>query len=148
VAEGRGPAVTQSQTISLSEAVLARRLHVYRALLLVSILGNLVICLWGIFDPASFGRFLHQPDPLPVGWIRAWGVALLGLQLVYVPGLSHPLFYRWPNWSGIAINFLLAIIFVVNGPAFYLLALWDFGFGVILLVAYYRLMIADVMREP
>ena len=31
---------------------------------------------------------------------------------------------------------------------FYPFALWDFSFGVILLVAYYRLTLADVTRKP
>jgi len=140
--------MSQSQTISQSEAVAASRLHTYRLLFLISILTNLVICFWCIFAPVGFARFMHQPDPFPEGWVRAWGATLLGLHLVYVPGLRNPLFYRWPNWSSIVIKFFMPIIFVTNGPYFYPFALWDFTFGVILLVSYYRLTIADTMREP
>jgi hypothetical protein len=138
----------QAQTISATEAEAARRLHTYRVLFLISILGNLVVCLWCIFAPASFARALHQPDPFPEAWPRVWGATLLGLHLVYLPGLRDPLFYRWPNWSSIAIKFFMTIIFLASGRFFYPFALWDFSFGVILLIAYYRLMLADVTRRP
>ena len=140
--------MAQAQTISAPEAEAAGRLRTYRVLFLISILGNLVVCLWCIFAPVSFARALHQPDPFPEAWPRVWGATLLGLHLVYVPGLLNPLFYRWPNWSSIAIKFFMTIIFLVSGRFFYPVALWDFSFGVILLVAYYRLMLADVARKP
>ena len=140
--------MAQAQTISAPEAEAAGRLRTYRVLFLISILGNLVVCLWCIFAPVSFARALHQPDPFPEAWPRVWGATLLGLHLVYVPGLLNPLFYRWPNWSSIAIKFFMTIIFLVSGRFFYPFALWDFSFGVILLIAYYRLMLADVARKP
>jgi hypothetical protein len=140
--------MTQAQTISAPEAEAARRLRTYRVLFFISILGNLVVCLWCIFAPVSFARALHQPDPFPEAWPRVWGATLLGLHLVYVPGLRNPTFYRWPNWSSIANKFFMTIIFLSSGRFFYPFALWDFTFGVILLIAYYRLMLADVARRP
>ena len=105
--------MAQAQTISAPEAEAAGRLRTYRVLFLISILGNLVVCLWCIFAPVSFARALHQPDPFPEAWPRVWGATLLGLHLVYVPALLNPLFYRWPNWSSIAIKFFMTIIFIV-----------------------------------
>ncbi len=140
--------MSQAQNLSWTKAQIASRLRLYRVLFLISILGNLVICLWCIFDPVGFARLLLQPDPFPEAWVRVWGATLLGLQLLYVPGLRNPLFYRWPNWSSIAIKFFMAIIFVASGRYFYLLAVWEFSFGVILLVAYYRLALADVSGNP
>jgi hypothetical protein len=140
--------LNQPQSLSDAEDTLARRLRIYRMLFLISILGNLVVCFWCIFGPVSFARFLHQPDPFPEPWPRIWGATLLGLHLVYVPGLRNPLFYRWPNWSSIAIKFFMTIIFLSSGRYFYPFAAWDFSFGVILLIAYYRLMQADVGRKP
>ncbi len=140
--------MSQSQTLSDAEDVLARRLRLYRMLFLISILGNLVVCFWCIFGPVSFARFLHMPDPFPEPWPRVWGATLLGLHLVYVPGLRNPLFYRWPNWSSIAIKFFMTVIFLCSGRYFFPFAAWDFGFGVILLIAYYRLMQADIARRP
>jgi hypothetical protein len=140
--------MTQAQTISAPEAEAARRLRTYRVLFLISILGNLVVGLWCIFAPVSFAHALHQPDPFPEAWPRVWGATLLGLHLVYVPGLHNPTFYRWPNWSSIANKFFMTIIFLSSGRLFYPFAVWDFSFGVILLIVYYRLMLADVARRP
>ena len=107
----------------------------------------MVVGFWCIFDPVGFARLLLQPDPFPEPWPRVWGATLIGLHLVYVPGLRNSLFYRWPNWSSIAIKFFMTIIFLSSGRI-YPFALWDFSFGVILLVAYYRLMLAEVLGEP
>ena len=63
------------------------------------------------------------------------GATLLGLHLVYVPGLTNPLFYRWPNWSSIVIKFFMTIVFLSSGRLFLPFAVWDFTFGVILLIA-------------
>jgi hypothetical protein len=65
-----------------------------------------------------------------------------------VVGLRNPLFFRWPNWSSIAIRFFMPIIFLSSGRFFYPFALWDFSFGVILLIAYHRLVLADIARKP
>ena len=140
--------MSQAQNLSWTKAQTAGRLRVYRVLFLVSILGNVIISLWCIFNPVGFAQLVLQLDPYPEAWPRVWGATLLGLQLVYVPGLNNPLFYRWPNWSSIAIKFFMAIIFVSAGRSFYLLAVWEFGFGVLLLVAYYRLALADLSGNP
>ena len=114
---------SQAQTLSWTEAEAAGRLRAYRALFLISILGNLVVCFWCIFAPVGFARLLHQPDPFPEPWPRVWGATLLGLHLVYVPGLRNPLFYRWPNWSSIAIKFFMTVIFLSSGRYFWPFAL-------------------------
>jgi hypothetical protein len=65
-----------------------------------------------------------------------------------VPGLLSPLFYRWPNWSSIAIKLLMPILYLSSGLYFLPFAVWDFSFGVILLIAYYKLTLSDLHREP
>jgi hypothetical protein len=122
-----------------TQATTTGRTRTYQVLFLISILGNLVVCFWCLFDPVGFTRLLHQPDPFPEAWPRVWGATLLGLHIVYIPGLRNPLLYRWPNWSSIAIKFFMPIVFLSSGPYFYPFAAWDFSFGLILLIAYYRL---------
>jgi len=140
--------MSEAQTISYTAGQTASRLHTYKVLFVISILGNLVVCFWCIFDPVGFARLVLQPDPYPEAWPRVWGATLLGLHLVYWPGLRDPLFYRWPNWSSIAIKFWMTAIFLSSGHFFYPFAVWDFSFGVILLVAYYRLAGADIRGGP
>ena len=136
------------QTLSWTQAQNASRLRTYRMLFLISFLGNLVVGFWALFDPVGFTRFLHQPDPFPEAWPRIWGATLLGLHILYVPGLINPLFYRWPNWSSIAIKLFMPILYLSSGLYFFPFAVWDFSFGVILLISYYKLMMSDLHRNP
>src|SRR5579862_8703418 len=102
----------QAQKLSWTRAQTANTLQVYGALFLISIIVNLIIGLWCIFNPVGFAQLMFQVDPYPQAWPRVFGALVVGLQLVYVPGLRNPLFYRWPNWSSIAIKFFMAIIFL------------------------------------
>lgn len=140
--------MSDAQTLSYSKAQTAGRLRTYRVLFVISILGNLVVCFWCVFDPVGFARLVFQPDPFPQSWPRVWGATLLGLHVVYWPGLRNPLFYRWPNWSSIGIKFFMTIIFLSSGHFFYPFAAWDFSFGVVLFVAYYHLSLAEVRGNP
>jgi len=72
----------------------------------------------------------------------------LALQFVYIPGVRNPLFYRWPNWCSISIKGLMTIIFLSAGFAFYPSGVWEFAWFIILLIAYYRLMLADIANNP
>jgi hypothetical protein len=107
--------MSEAQTLSYSKTLTASRLRTYQVLFVISILGNLVVGFWCIFDPVGFARLLLQPDPFLEPWPRVWGATLIGLHLVYVPGLRNSLFYRWPNWSSIAIKFFMTIIFLSSG---------------------------------
>lgn len=140
--------MSEARTLSFTAAQTASQLRTYKVLFAVSILGNVVVSLWCIFDPVGFAHLVFQPDPYPPAWPRVWGATLLGLHVVYWPGLHNPLFYRWPNWSSIGIKFFMTVIFLASGRLFYLFAAWDFTFGVILLIAYYRLLQADVRGKP
>jgi hypothetical protein len=140
--------MSDAQTLSFTKAQTATRLHTYKVLFIISILANLVVGFWCIFDPVGFAHRVFQLDPYPHAWPRIWGATLLGLQVVYWPGLRNPLFYRWPNWCSIGITLFMSIIFFSSGHFFYLFALWELCFGVILLVAYYRLLQADIRGNP
>ena len=140
--------MSQVQKLSWTEAQTADRLRVYRVLFLISIVVNVIIGLWCIFNPVGFAQLVLQLDPYPEAWPRVWGATVLGLQLVYVPGLRNPLFYRWPNWSSISVKLLMTIIFLTAGSSFYLFAVWEFVWFIILFVTYYRLMLADIQSNP
>ena len=140
--------MNEAQTLSYTRAQTATRLRIYQVLFAISIIAGLLAGLWCIFDPVGFAQLVFQIDPYPQTWPRIWGATLFGLQLAYIPGVRNPSFYRWPNWSSIAIKFLMTIIFLTAGSSFYLLAAWEVVWFVILLVAYYRLMLAGIHGDP
>ena len=137
--------MNRDQTLSWTIARKERSLRIYRALFLISILANAALGFWCLIDPRGFAQSLHLP---PEVWPRFWGAALLALQAVFVPGLINPVFYRWPNLAGIAICFFMTIVFFISGASFLILALWNLICGVVLLVAYYNLLMADLGRHP
>ena len=140
--------MSETQTLSSAKALATTRLHIYQVLFTISIIIGLLVGLWSIFDPVGFAQLLFQIDPYPKAWPRIWGAMLLALQLLYIPGVRNPLFYRWPNWSSIAVKLLMTIIFLTAGSSFHLLAVWEFIWFVILFVTYYRLMLADIQSNP
>jgi hypothetical protein len=140
--------MSEAQSLSYAKAQTANWLRTYQVLLGISLIANLLIGLWCILDPVGFAQLVFQIDPYPQAWPRIWGATLFGLQFVYLPGVLNPLFYRWPNWSSIAVKFLMTIIFLTAGSSFYLVAAWELVWFVILLIAYYRLLIADIRGEP
>jgi hypothetical protein len=140
--------MSETQTLSYAKALIETRLHIYQVLFTISIIIGLLVGLWCIFDPVGFAQLLFQIDPRPQAWPRIYGAMLLAIQFLYIPGLRNPLFYRWPNWSGISVKLLMTIIFLSVGSSFYLLAGWEFVWFAILFVAYYRLMLADIQSNP
>ncbi|MBO0734473.1 MAG: hypothetical protein J2P49_09200 [Methylocapsa sp.] len=138
-------AVNRDQTLSWTLAQKDRSLRIYRALFLFSILANTTLGLWCLFDPGGFAQFLYLPPEI---WPRFWGAALLALQAVFVPGLISPVFNRWPNLAGIAICFFMAFVFLISGASYFILAFWNLICGLVLLAAYYNLLMADLRRHP
>jgi len=140
--------MSETQTFSYAKALTAARLHIYQALFTISIIIALFVGLWCIFDPVGFAQLLFQTDPHPQTWPRIWGATVLALQVLYIPGVRNPVFNRWPNWSSIAVKLLMTIIFLTAGSSFYLLAVWEFVWFIILFVTYYRLVLADMQSNP
>jgi hypothetical protein len=140
--------MSEGQSLSYMKAQTATRSRIYQILFGIGLIANMLIGLWCIFDPVGVAHLVLQIDPYPQMWPRIWGATLFALQVVCIPGVFNPLFYRWPNWSSIAIKIVMTIIFLTAGSHFYPLAAWDLVWFVILLVAYYRLLVADIRDKP
>src|SRR5690348_13501252 len=108
----------QAHSLSCTESEAASRLRTYQRLFALSIITNVLVSLFALFAPFTFAHLLGQPDPFPDGWPRVWGATLLGLHVVYLPGLQNPTFYRWPNWSSIGIKFWMTIVFLTQSRLF------------------------------
>jgi hypothetical protein len=107
----------------------------YRAVLLVSILLNLAIGLFIIFEPNAFTDLLSQPEASPKTWPRYWGFQLLDMNAVYLPGLRDPVGHRWSNWIGILIRLAFAFFFL-QGDGFVPMGVYDGLLGLPLLATY------------
>lgn len=112
------------------------RLKVYRLVLLISIVMNLVVGVIIFVAPDMFTNFAGQPEAFPKTWPRHWGAQLWAINFLYLPGLRDPLKNRWPNWSGIIIRLTFATFFFSQGDGFIPMGIYDAASGLLLLVTY------------
>ena len=114
----------------------SKRIKLYRAVLLMSIVANLVVGTIMLLQPDSFTRLLGQPDAFPKTWPRHWGAQLWAINLLYLPGFRDPVVHRWPNWMGIMIRLTFSLFFFSQGDGFVPMALYDGASGLALLFTY------------
>jgi len=108
----------------------------YRFMLMLSIVLNVVVAFFIIFQPDGFTNLLHQPEAFPKTWPRHWGFQLLAINGLYLPGYWDPVGQRWPNWMGVLIRITFALFFFSQGDGFTLMGVYDGLSGLLLLAAY------------
>ena len=128
-------AVTHTPTPGGSEST---SVTVYRVVLMLSIVLNIIVGIYILFWPDSLTAMLGQPEPYPKTWPRHWGAQLLAINLLYLPGFWNPVVNRWPNWLGIAIRISFALFFFGQGAGFVPMGIYDGASGVALLLTYLR----------
>jgi hypothetical protein len=112
------------------------KVKVYRAVLLLSIISNLVVGVIIFVTPDTFANFAGQPEAFPKTWPRHWGAQLWAINFLYLPGYRDPLRHRWPNWMGIVIRLTFAVFFFSQGDGFIPMGIWDGISGLLLLFTY------------
>jgi hypothetical protein len=110
--------------------------RLYRAVLVVSIVLNVVTAFFIIFAPDAFTELLNQPVASPKAWPRHWGFQLIAINALYLPGLRDPVGHRWPNWCGIGIRLIFASFFFSQGDGFVPMGIYDGTSGLVLLATY------------
>ena len=124
------------------------RLSVYKRVLTVSIVLNLIVGVFILCWPGAYTALLNMPDAYPATWPRHWGAQLIAINLLYLPGLWFPIKHRYPNILGILIRLLFAIFFFTQGGGFIWMGLYDGFFGLLLAWTYWRAWRADLMAKP
>jgi hypothetical protein len=112
------------------------KVKLYRLVLLLSIISNLVVGVIIFVSPDSFTSFAGQPSAFPDTWPRHWGAQLWAINFLYLPGYRDPLKHRWPNWMGIVIRLSFAAFFFSQGDGFVPMGIWDGVSGLLLLFTY------------
>jgi len=117
-------------------AEVMNKVKVYRAVLLLSIISNLVVGVIIFVSPDTFANFAGQPEAFPKTWPRHWGAQLWAINFLYLPGYRDPLRHQWPNWMGIVIRLTFAVFFFSQGDGFIPMGIWDGISGLLLLFTY------------
>ena len=112
------------------------KIKLYRTVLLLSIVMNLVVGVIIFVSPDSFTNFAGQPEAFPKTWPRHWGAQLWAINFLYLPGYRDPLRHRWPNWTGIVIRLTFSLFFFSQGDGFIPMGIYDGISGLLLLFTY------------
>jgi hypothetical protein len=140
--------MTDALTIGWTRAQAARRRTTYRRLLALNLILQTALGLVALVAPVWLARAADLPGPPPAGWVQLWGVMLLIMVLLYVPGYVQPVYVRWPNIMGIVARFALAVVYVCLDKGFRWFALYEALFAVALTWSYSRLLRDELMAEP
>jgi hypothetical protein len=112
------------------------KIKLYRFVLFVSILLNLIVGVFIFVAPDAFTNFARQPMATPSTWPRHWGMQLWAINFLYIPGFKNPVGQRWPNWCGIVIRLVFAAFFLTQGDGFTIMGIYDGTSGLLLLLTY------------
>ena len=135
-------------TIGWTQAQAATRRVAYRRLLGFTLIVQTAVGLIAVILPVWLARAADLPGPPSSGWVQLWGVMLLIMATLYLPGCIEPVHVRWPNVVGIVARFVLAVAYVRLGQGLRWFALYELVFAVALAWSYRQLLRAELMSRP
>ncbi len=90
------------------------------------------------FFPATLLSFLNMQIPIPIIWVRAAGLLLLEISILYIPGAIDPYRYLATAWMSVLVTrgggssfFLCAVFLFGQDLGFLTIAVVDLLFGVV-----------------
>ncbi len=90
------------------------------------------------FFPETLLSLLHMQIPVPIIWVRAAGLLLLEISILYIPGAIDPYRYKATAWMSVLVTrgggatfFLCAVLLFGQDKGFLSIALVDLFFGVV-----------------
>ncbi|MEQ9357463.1 hypothetical protein [Coleofasciculus chthonoplastes] len=90
------------------------------------------------FFPETLLSWLHMQIPVPIIWVRAAGVLLLEISILYIPGAQDPYRYKATAWMSIFVTrgggfsfFFIGVFFFGQELGFLSIAVVDFFFGLV-----------------
>jgi hypothetical protein len=133
-------------SLSATTARATERRVTYRRLLGVNLALNALIGLAALLVPTWLNGVLFGGATTPGPWLAFWGIALIFLAALYLPGWLRPTTIRMPNLVGLLERTVTGLAFLIAGlPLFGLYAL---AFAALLGWSYYRLFQAELATRP
>ena len=104
----------------------------------IGIAVNMLFVIPLCFFPEALLSFLHMHIPAPIIWVRAAGLLLLEISILYIPGALDPYRYEATAWMSIFVTrgggssfFLCAVLLFNQDLGFLAIALVDLFFGLV-----------------
>lgn len=90
------------------------------------------------FFPEQLLALLNMQIPVPIIWVRAAGLLLLEISILYIPGAIDPYRYKATAWMSVLVTrgggasfFIVAVLFFGQELGFLTIALVDLLFGLV-----------------
>ncbi len=103
----------------------------------VGIAANILFIIPTCFFPEWLLSLLHITIPVPIIWVRAAGLLLLEISIMYIPGAIDPYRYKATAWMSVLVTrgggasfFLIAVLVFGQELGFLSIAIVDLIFGV------------------
>ena len=104
----------------------------------LGIIANLFFVIPLCFFPELLLSLLGMQIPIPIIWVRAAGLVLLEISILYIPGAIDPFRYKATAWMSVLVTrgggasfFLCAVLFFGQDLGFLTIALVDLFFGLV-----------------
>jgi hypothetical protein len=104
----------------------------------LGIFANMFFVIPCCFFPEFLLSLLKMQIPIPIIWVRAAGLLLLEISILYIPGAIDPYRYKATAWMSVLVTrgggssfFLCAVLFFGQDWGFLTIALVDLLFGVV-----------------
>lgn len=103
----------------------------------VGIAANILFIIPTLFFPEWLLSLLQMTIPVPIIWVRAAGLLLLEISIMYIPGAIDPYRYKATAWMSVVVTrgggasfFLIAVLLFGQELGFLSIAIVDLIFGI------------------
>ena len=137
-----------SLEIGWTEAQARSALTQFRRVYAINLALQSLIALACILAPRFGARIvgLDPSDALP--FLPIWGGMVIVASALQIFAYLEPITQRFQVAIAVFGRFLMVIIYLCLGAAFWRFALFDAAFGVVLSVLFYRALIAELQTRP
>ena len=101
------------------------------------IAANILFIIPTLFFPEWLLSLLQMTIPVPIIWVRAAGLLLLEISILYIPGAIDPYRYKATAWMSVVVTrgggasfFLIAVLLFDQELGFLSIAIVDLIFGI------------------
>ena len=140
--------MTDTLSIGATRSVADGKIKTFRRLLIINLVLQSVMALGFLFF-TNFMLNLFGFDPsVTGGFTKIWAGTLIFASVIQIPSWLSPIPQRITIVIGIIGRAMMTVIYLCLGGSFYLFALYDGLFLVLLAVTFYRMIVAELMTRP
>ena len=124
------------------------RIEAHRRVFALALALQIVIGLLFLLFPTFSLRTVGLDVAMGPEWPSIWGATLIFVTVMQIPGAIDPVTQRWANVVAVAGRLLMVATFAWHGGPFWVFAIFDLVFAVLLYLGFRRLVIAELMSRP